>query len=610
MMNRILRGTILSSLLLTILLASCSQQEEISAVEESGEQIVASIEMEEHPLDDELRMLIRDRKNADNTPNGVLFDFSSEISSKTSINLYLYFRKGTQIIVPQTPAKLLLTKHEPENKRYKGTFTITLPQELQGVDLRATPVYVAGAIGVKGINQQGQAIVDPSNEIVEGRYIIPMYFEERPLHRQGNGYAIANVSLKVYGSLLQLNVKSDLFAPVTIKGIGLKTAAFSTSGTINLPTATASSAPTWTANGNSTTLQSVKLSETAILKSPTDRKSLFVWIKPNADFQGDGSKTTPELTLDIFDDDKLAMPSPLGKYSVNKAVADRSVFRITGATIKSDLILSEYHRWEDDILWEVYNPTKQNIDLRRYYFIRGSYDDPSLRRAEPLITDALKLYWDNVNSSIDGSGIGHLNRVGHEPNRRYILPPGRTALFVATGQGLHNGPKRASYTFNFFQPDEASEHNVFRPDNTMNGSSAREGKEYYMLAKDGTAEANIVDVFFRFKNATTQAKSGPAKKLVNAKYLRKPDRNFGRRYFPDQMKDSDWVWRSGLLYDWDFGYRFGYYYWDTIENRYIEGNRADGNLVVFHMDSFRGNPNDVHGTPYIVPTYWIKGVAH
>lgn len=579
-------------------------------MEERGEQIVASMEMEEYPLDDELRMLVRDRRNPDNTPNGVLFDFSSEISAKKPIDLYLYFRKGEQIIVPSTPAKLMLTKHEPANKRYKGTFTITLPPELSGVNLKETPVYVAGAIGVKSINAQGQAIIDPSHEIVGGKYIIPMYFEERPLHRQGNGYAIANVSLKVYGSLLQLNVKSDLHAPVTIKGIGLKTAAFSTSGAINLRTATASSAPTWARRGNATTLQSVKLNAAAILRNATDTKSLFVWIKPNEEFQGDGSTSTPELTLDIFDDNNLRMPSPLGKYSVNKAVADRSVFRITEATIKSDLILSEYHRWEDDILWEVYNPTKQNIDLRRYYFIRGSYTDPSLRRAERLITDALKLYRDNVDSSIDGSGIGDLNRVGHEPNRRYILPPGKTALFVATGQGLHNGPTRASYTFNFFKPNEASEHNVFRPDNTMNGSSARTGKEYYMLAKDGTAEANIVDVFFRFKNATTQAASGPAKKLVNAKYLRKPDRNFGRRYFPDQMKDSDWVWRSALLYDWDFGYRFGYYYLNTSENRYIEEKRADGNLVVFHMDSFNDNPNDVHGTPYIVPTYWVKGVAH
>ncbi len=609
MKSRILQRIILIGVLLTMLFASCAKEQEVTPTNLSEEQFVGSLELEEYPLDDELRMIIKDKKKANGALDGVMFDFNSEIGSRTPINLHLYFRKGDQIIVPQAPAKLTLTSHDAGKKRYKGSFTITLPPELRGVNLKETPVYVAGAIGVKSINAQGQAIIDPSNEIVGGRYIIPMYFEERPLHKQGNGYAIADVFLKVYGSLLQVNLKSELYAPVYLKGLGLTTKAFSTSGGMNLRTATASSAPTWTSSSNVDQPQSVRLGSPALLRNAQETKSLFIWIKPDATFQGDNNPNTAELTLDIFDNDNPSMGSLLGKYSVNKAVADRAVFRIKASTIKSDLIFSEYHRWDNtNIVWEFYNPTNKPIDLKQYYIIRDAYHTASLKMVQPLITDALKLHRDNVDASIDGSSSSSLRRVGDDKDRRYILPPGKIALFVATAQRLDQSEVRSAYVFNFYPRNTASEHTVFAPD--YDNTSQRSGKEYYMLAKGGTTEEHIIDVFFRFENADTQSKAGPGKKLVNAKYLRKPDRNFGRKYFPAKMSESDWVWRSALLHDWDWGYRFPYYYWDNIENRYIDGKRADKNLVVFQMDSYKDDPTDVHGTPYIVPTYWALGVAH
>lgn len=609
MKSRILQKVILIWVLLTMLFASCAKEQEVTPTNLSEEQFVGSLELEEYPLDDELRMIIKDKRKADGALDGVMFDFNSEIGSRTPINLHLYFRKGDQIIVPQAPAKLTINSHDAGKKRYKGSFTITLPPGLIGVNLEETPVYVAGAIGVKSINAQGQAIIDPSHEIVGGKYIIPMYFEERPLHKQGNGYAIADVFLKVYGSLLQVNLKSELYAPVYLKGLGLTTKAFSTEGSMNLRTATASSAPTWNSSSNVDNIQSVRLNTPVVLKNAQDTKSLFIWIKPDASFKGDNNQNTAELTLDIFDNDNSSMGSLLGKYSVNKTVADRAVFRIKASTIKSDLIFSEYHRWDNtNIVWEFYNPTNKPIDLRQYYIIRDAYHTTSLKMVQPLITDALKLHRDNVDASIDGSSSSSLTRVGNESNRRYMLPPGKVALFAATAQGLDKGDVRSAYTFNFYPRNTASEHTVFAPD--YDNTSQRQGKEYYMLAKGGTDEQHVVDVFFRFENASVQSAIGPAKKLVNAKYLRKPDRNFGRKYFPAKMSESDWVWRSALLHDWDWGYRFGYYYWDIKENRYIDGKRADKNLVVFHMDSYNGNVNDVHGTPYIVPTYWAQGVAH
>lgn len=589
--------------------ASCAKMQEITPTSLGEEQFAGSLELEEYPLDDELRMFIKDKRKAGGALDGVMFDFNSEVGGRTPLNLYLYFRKGDQIIVPQAPAKLTLNSHDAGKKRYKGSFTINLPQELIGVNLKETPVYVAGAIGVKSINTQGQAIIDSSNEIVGGTYIIPMYFEERPLHKQGNGYAIADVLLKVYGSLLQVNLKSELYAPVYLKGLGLTTKAFSTSGNMNLRTATASSAPTWTSSSNVDQPQSVRFESPVLLRNAQETKSLFIWIKPDATFQGDNNLNTAELTLDIFDNDNPSMGSLLGKYSVNKTVADRAVFRIKASTIKSDLIFSEYHRGVRFYsTWEVYNPTNQNIDLRQYYIIRDSYHNPSLKISQPLITDALQVVSDNVDDAIDGASRSRrlVERVGDNPARKYLLPPGKTAIFAANRQLMYESTKRAAYVFQHYAT--ASEHEVFLTAEINKKDS--QGKEYYMLAKGGTDEQHVVDVFFRFENADIQNENGPAKKLVVAKYLRKPDRNFGRKYFPRYLRESDWVWRSVNNTDWDWGYRFGYYYWDTKENRYIKGDRADGNLVVFHMDSYNGNVNDVHGTPYIVPTYWTQSVAH
>lgn len=558
-----------------VLIGSCTKTNEPNFIEvDSNSSQVVKVEAEiDEWSQDELRMLIQNNPKVGRKPNGVKFIFNKG----EKVKLHTYFKQNGQITVG-TPVEATILSLDTSKKRYKAVFTLPLPATVNPAN---GDVFVAGAIGVKSISATGVATVEASGTLDENRqenYQVPMFFPETKIN--GNttiGYAI-DAHLRFYGALLEITIKSNMYDPFKPRELVFKTKSFSTQGYMDLtrakePTENAPEGilPSWTEYSPLRGYHRVGLDLGYVPRGKS--YSFFIWVKPSQ------IDTKQKMDMVIRDWAYSLAPSERSEPSVIsfqvKPMTEHKVYRLY-AEVSSDLIYTEYHRGAVlNSVWEIYNPTNKDIDLSQYYQVRRSYDQPESR---------------NIATNLGRNNFVVLqNNVNHSSGK-FILPPGKTALYVPTTQAISNNAKsRAAYVFNYRNLDSSKSGEPFR--------ALGSGGEIAMITKGGTSDRHIVDVFFKMKNQVY-----PALNVVS--YMRRPDRNFPRKYMIAEEKDndSDWVYRT-LTPDWDWGYRFGEI--STGKgSEYIEGATSIPAPIVYLSGGKIGN------TKYQPPTYWIKGIAH
>jgi len=595
----------LGALLLTttLSLGSCKSQADddlTRRTEQSinqGTPVVFTFDMESLPEQD-ARILSIESQTANGKNAGIKLKWE-EGDTET---IHLLFKQGTKTEVVTTT--MTVGGYNAASKRYEGKFEAT-PST---INLADGGVTVAGVMGVTELKDTGVATIESSRFFGEAdRFMtLPMYFTERPVTSNGSSY-VADMSLHFFGSVVGVTV-SNVGGNMTYSPheVTFKTGAFTTEGTMNIlaaseansATGAAEVLPTWTSTQTATTEQRVDFDHGDI-KVGT-KKTLFFWVHPST---YTGTKTLKlDVRTDNFDDNLGATDPEVTKNFNVKPLSQRRVHRIAEElkAPKGDLIISEVYMGllPANTLWEIYNPTEETIDLTPYTMQRfdlngSSY--PSTPTYESKLTDShlwLKtlhgaattklgphktiLYW--------SASTGYYSEVEQRPGVVYIANYAVTGAFGLNKQKNDYGQA--------FRVPQYSRH---------------------ALAKNG----KIVDSFF-YGDATTKYK------IPSGNFMRKPGRNIPRKEMKIDVRNSDWVIRSGTARE-DLGYRYSYYYDRSrlgtkyYGNRWLEDtqNTGTGNIdgnkiknVDYSVDATRSTSSASATTnEYTPPTWWTKARA-
>ena len=516
--------------------------------------------------------------------------------------IHLIFKQGSKIEVVTT--KIKIGAYNASSKRYEGKFEATPTT----INLAAGGVTVAGVMGVSSIDKTtGVATISSSKFFGEADSFttLPMYFTERPVTSNGSSY-VADMSLHFFGSVVGVTV-SNVGGNMTYSPheVTFKTGAFTTEGTMNILAASeANSAagtnevlPTWTSTQTATTEQRVDFDHGDVKVG--EKKTLFFWVHPST---YTGTKTLKlDVRTDNFDNTLGATDPEITKNFNVKPLSQRRVHRIAEAlqAPKGDLIITEVYMGLEDYntIWEIYNPTEETIDLTQYtmqrYDLKGS-SYPSTPSYESSLTEFGK--WKGTLLGAQATTL--------PPHRTIVYWPGSTIFKRAE---VENRPG-ILYIANYVS--------------TVWGGAAKFGygkaflvPQYsrHALAKNG----KIVDSFF-YGDATTKYK------IPSGNFMRKPGRNIPRKEMKIDVRNSDWVIRSGTARE-DLGYRYSYYYDRSrlgtkyYGNRWLEDtqNTGTGNIdgnkiknVDYSVDATRSTSSASATTnEYTPPTWWTKARA-
>lgn len=550
----------------------------LAEVQEASTRIVrVEAELDELPTETEApRVLIENQPKVAGANNGAKIT----MSPGEKVTVHTYFKQN-QTITIGTPVEATIIEFDLDTRRYKAVFDLPIPATLNPNDGQ---VYVAGAVGVESINAAGEAVVSSKVVLVDKndtktRNIVPMFFPEVAL--QGNdaqGYRIGGVHLSFFGALMEMTVTSNLYDPVQPYQLVFATDAFSTEGRMDLTKAKEATdtapriAPMWTAETPMAGFHKIALDFGIVTRD--EAYSFFVWVHPSALASG------TRVPLDLYIRDYAYDGKPSGrsepmhyKYSV-KPLEQNRVYRLP-VTLNSDLIYTEVYRSPyTNTVWEIYNPTTKDIDLSQYYQVTRRYSEGESRNlATNLGRNSFNVLVNNTGYPTSSTGA-------------VLLPPGKTAIYLPTLISISGSAKtRAAYVFNYIA--------ISKDGQAFN--SRGDGEEVAMITKGGTTDAHIVDVFFKMNPAADP-------NLNHVTYMRRPDRNFPRKYMIIMEKDdqSDWLYRT-LTQSWDWGYRFGHVYDPaTGEGKNIEGSIIPAPIVYL-------NGGKIGTQKYIPPTYWTKG---
>ena len=594
----------LGALLLTttLSLGSCKSQaddELTRRTEQSvnqGTPVVFTFDMESLPEQDARALTIESQ-----TANGQNAGLKQVWAEGDSETIHLLFKQGTKKEVVTT--KIKIGAYNASSKRYEGKFEATPTT----INLAAGNVTVAGAMGVTELKDTGEATIESSRFFGEAdRFMtLPMYFTERPVTSNGSSY-VTDMTLHFFGSVVGVTV-SNVGGNMTYSPheVTFKTEAFTTKGKMNIlnvsevnsATGTSELLPTWTTTQTATTEQRVDFDHGDIKIG--EKKTLFFWVHPST-YTG-----TKALKLDVrtdnYDKELGATEAEVTKNFNVKPLSQRRVHRIAKElqAPKGDLIISEVYMGLEDYntIWEIYNPTEETIDLTQYtmqrYDLKGS-SYPSTPSYESSLTEFGK--WKGTLLGAQATTL--------PPHRTIVYWPGSTIFKRAE---VENRPG-ILYIANYVS--------------TVWGGAAKFGygkaflvPQYsrHALAKNG----KIVDSFF-YGDATTKYK------IPSGNFMRKPGRNIPRKEMKIDVRNSDWVIRSGTARE-DLGYRYSYYYDRSrlgtkyYGNRWLEDtqNTGTGNIdgnkiknVDYSVDATRSTSSASATTnEYTPPTWWTKARA-
>ncbi|MBF1267009.1 MAG: lamin tail domain-containing protein [Porphyromonadaceae bacterium] len=596
----------LGALLLTttLSLGSCKSQaddELTRRTEQSvnqGTPVVFTFDMESLS-DQEGRALTIESQTAANGKNaGIKLTWEEGDTEK----IHLIFKQGSKIEVVTT--KIEIGAYNASSKRYEGKFEATPTT----INLAAGGVTVAGVMGVSSIDKTtGVATISSSKFFGEADSFttLPMYFTERPVKSNGTKY-VADMTLHFFGSVVGVTV-SNVGGNMTYSPheVTFKTEAFTTAGQINVlaaseansATGTSEVLPTWATDQTATTDQRVDFDHGDIKVG--EKKTLFFWVHPS-DYTG--TKTFKlDVRTDNYDNNLGATDPEITKNFNVKPLSQRRVHRIAEAlqAPKGDLIITEVYMGLEDYntIWEIYNPTEETIDLTQYtmqrYDLKGS-SYPSTPSYESSLTEFGK--WKGTLLGAQATTL--------PPHRTIVYWPGSTIFNKAE---VENRPG-ILYIANYVST-------VFGGATKFGYGKAFLVPQYsrHALAKNG----KIVDSFF-YGDATTKYK------IPSGNFMRKPGRNIPRKEMKIDVRNSDWVIRSGTARQ-DLGYRYSYYYDRTrlgtkyYGNHWLEDtqNKGTGNIdgnpiknVDYSVDATRSTSSASATTnEYTPPTWWTKARA-
>ncbi len=595
----------LGALLLTtaLSLGSCKSQADddlTRRTEQSinqGTPVVFTFDMESLPEQD-ARALTIESQTANGKNAGIKLTWAKGDTEK----IYLLFKQGTKKAV--VTATMTIGSYNESTKRYEGKFEVTPPST---INLADGGVTVAGAMGVTELKDTGEATIASSNFFGEAdRFMtLPMYFTERPVTSNGSSY-VADMSLHFFGSVVGVTV-SNVGGNMTYSPheVTFKTEAFTTEGKMNIlaaseansATGTSEVLPTWTSTQTATTPQRVDFDHGDIKIG--EKKTLFFWVHPST-YTGTKALNL-EVRTDNYNKELGATEAEVTKNFNVKPLSQRRVHRIAEAlqAPKGDLIITEVYMGLEDYntIWEIYNPTEETIDLTQYtmqrYDLKGS-SYPSTPSYESSLTEFGK--WKGTLLGAQATTL--------PPHRTIVYWPGSTIFKRAE---VENRPG-ILYIANYVS--------------TVWGGAAKFGygkaflvPQYsrHALAKNG----KIVDSFF-YGDATTKYK------IPSGNFMRKPGRNIPRKEMKIDVRNSDWVIRSGTARE-DLGYRYSYYYDRSrlgtkyYGNRWLEDtqNTGTGNIdgnkiknVDYSVDATRSTSSASATTnEYTPPTWWTKARA-
>ena len=292
-------------------------------------------------------------------------------------------------------------------------------------------------------------------------------------------------------------------------------------------------------------------------------------------------------------------------------------------TIKSDLIFTEvYHPSDIGNVIEFYNPTTSPIRLKDYYIVSMTHDGQ-----ERYYTQLGKLF--NNGSQVLTQSFGDVwyEAAGYDGDSKdaagdYILQPGRTCVYHPTAAAFPSGgysypgrlaPNGGGKTLNHvlrYWGEKSSGNNSPR------AFWANTGYGYAIMKTDNIAadlynDNKIVDVFFKTNDGNYLTYNAVS-------YLRRPDRNFPRKYMIGAEKDanSDWVYYSYDLRD--MGYRYQNYwpsyqsYENVITGRNLidtQGRDRNSNPIGTYYAVFLAG-GAVSTNAYIFPWWWNASNWH
>ncbi|MBF1365626.1 MAG: lamin tail domain-containing protein [Porphyromonadaceae bacterium] len=559
--------------------------------------VVFTFDMESLPEQD-ARALSIESQTANGKNAGIKLTWAKDDTE----TIYLLFKQGTKKAV--VTATMTIGSYNESTKRYEGKFEVTPPST---INLADGGVTVAGAMGVTELKDTGEATIESSRFFGEAdRFMtLPMYFTERPVTSNGSSY-VTDMTLHFFGSVVGVTV-SNVGGNMTYSPheVTFKTGAFTTEGTMNIlnvsevnsATGTSELLPTWTTTQTATTEQRVDFDHGDIKIG--EKKTLFFWVHPST---YTGTKTLKlDVRTDNYDKELGATEAEVTKNFNVKPLSQRRVHRIAQElqAPKGDLIITEVYMGLEDYntIWEIYNPTEETIDLTQYtmqrYDLKGS-SYPSTPSYESSLTEFGK--WKGTLLGAQATTL--------PPHRTIVYWPGSTIFKRAE---VENRPG-ILYIANYVS--------------TVWGGAAKFGygkaflvPQYsrHALAKNG----KIVDSFF-YGDATTKYK------IPSGNFMRKPGRNIPRKEMKIDVRNSDWVIRSGTARE-DLGYRYSYYYDRSrlgtkyYGNRWLEDtqNTGTGNIdgnkiknVDYSVDATRSTSSASATTnEYTPPTWWTKARA-
>ena len=523
----------------------------VNAEANSGQKISLNVDIEGLPSSD-LRAMEIQENIVGNQHAGLKFVWKTNDTEK----FFIAFKKesgssftasGSMVVREST-----LTILSKVGNRYKARIDVDAPA---GFDPATETIFVAGALGVKGIDATtGRALVPgPRDFFDKGKsYIPPMYFAPTRLRSKTVGgskeYYADNLTFHFYGAMVGATIDNTqgnmTYSPHEIT---MQTAALTTEGALNLfdleSDSNGQSVPKWSTEQNATTAQRVYFDQGDV---PVGKKrTYYFWAVPSK-FSG-RREMTMEFRTDAYDSLLEETEAEITTKWRVKQLASAKVHRLSVEipAPKGELIISEvfFGGGLSATAWEFYNPTDAPVDLRKYSLRR--YDRTSTGDYSTTPDATTRLYQPASFREV------HVDNSGRLGVNQYILPPHKTIVYVASGVMLYLDKSRLAarpglaYMYGF------ASHIAVIGDKEWPKAFYSNKSTRYLLVKSKPGGYDEVDAFFWYEDNGTAH-------YPTATYMRKPGRDLPRKRM-HLKSNSDWVMRQrkeGL----DWGYRFGYYF--------------------------------------------------
>ena len=553
----------------------------VNAEANSGQKISLNVDIEGLPSSD-LRAMEIQENIVGNQHAGLKFVWKANDTEK----FFIAFKKesGSSFTAsgPMVVRESTLTILSKVGNRYKARIDVDAPA---GFDPATETIFVAGALGVKGIDATtGRALVpSPRYFFDNGKsYIPPMYFAPTRLRTKVDngvrGYYADNLTFHFYGAMVGATIDNTqgnmLYSPHEIT---MKTGALTTEGGINLfdfeTDANNQSVPKWTTEQNATTTQRVYFDQGDVAVG--QKRTYYFWAVPST-FSG-RREMSLELRTDAYDKELGATASDVSTKWRVKQLASAKVHRLQAdiPAPKGDLIITEVFIGGGDYgaatAWEFYNPTDVDINLKDYYIQRFDYNTSSNSYPSSPTYESSLL----PNPALLKSGSNSLDKSGQLGIRRGILPAHKSAVFYTasvTNKNMMNTFQSRTglvYLFNIvsetfrdvIEGRDRSQQKLeyaqafFAPRFRSGGKQYRSRHRIVrkVAGKSSAWGSTVIpiDAFFWYSN-------GIRAQYPTASFFRKPGRDLPRAEMQINH-NSDWVMRHRYeALDW--GYRFSYYF--------------------------------------------------